>query len=127
VALVLDSGAITHLAKRSRDTVALIMALRAQGLWPALIPSAVLIECLTGDARRDAHTNRLLKTCAIVDELPTELARRAAALRTKARHGSAIDALVVATAEPGGTVLTGDPKDLTALAEHARGVTVRLV
>ena len=123
MALVLDSGAVTHLAQRSRTAAALITALRAQGLWPALIPSAVLIECLTGDAR----TNSLLKTCEIVDNLPADLARRAAWLRTKARRGSAIDALVVATADPGGAVLTGDPKDLIAIADHAHQVTVHVV
>lgn len=127
MALVLDSGAITHLAQRSRTAAALISALRAQGLWPALIPSAVLVECLTGDARRDARTNHLLKTCEIVDNLPTDLARRAAWLRTKARRGSAIDALVVAIADPGGAVLTGDPKDLIAIADHAHEVTVHVV
>jgi hypothetical protein len=127
VALVLDSGAITRLGQRSRAAAALIAALRAQGLWPALVPSAVLIECLTGDARRDARTNHLLKTCEIVDILPSDLARRAAWLRTKARRGSAIDALVVATADPGGAVLTGDPKDLIAIADHAHEVSVHLV
>jgi hypothetical protein len=84
-------------------------------------------ECLTGDARRDARTNHLLKTCEIVDILPSDLARRAAWLRTKARRGSAIDALVVATADPGGAVLTGDPKDLIAIADHAHEVSVHLV
>ena len=127
MALVLDSGAVTHLARRGQSAAALIIALRAQGLWPALVPSAVLIECLAGDARRDAQANRLLKTCAILDQLPTDLARRAAYLRAKARRGSAIDALIVATAEPGGAVLTGDPKDLTALAGHAHDVAIRAV
>jgi hypothetical protein len=87
----------------------------------------VLIECITGDARRDARTNRLLKTCEIVDTLPADLARRAAWLRTKARRGSAIDALVVASADPGGAVLTGDPKDLIAIADHADEVTIHVV
>ena len=127
MALVLDSGAVTYLAQRTRTAVALISALRARGLWPALIPSAVLIECLTGDARRDARTNRLLKTCEIVETLPSEVARRAAWLRTKARRGSAIDALVVATAEPGGAVLTGDPSDLVAIADHSHEVTVHVL
>jgi hypothetical protein len=115
------------MTRRSRTAAALITALRAQGLWPALVPSAVLIECLTGDARRDARTNHLLKTCEIVEILPSDLARRAAWLRTKARRGSAIDALVVATADPGGAVLTGDPKDLIAIADHAHEVSVHLV
>jgi hypothetical protein len=56
--------------------------------------------------------------------LPEVSARRAAALRGLARRGSAVDAVVVATAEPGGTVLSGDVADLEALATHADGVTV---
>lgn len=39
--------------------------------------------------------------------------------------GSALEAVVVALAEPGGAVLGGDLKDLRALAAHADGVTVR--
>jgi len=45
-------------------------------------------------------------------------------LRRRARRGSAVDALVVAFAEPDGSVLTSDPEDLEALASHAEGVTV---
>ena len=51
-------------------------------------------------------------------------ARRAAELRRRARHGSAVDAVVVALAEPGGTVLTGDKADIKAIAAHAHHVTV---
>ncbi len=46
------------------------------------------------------------------------------ALRRLARRGSAVDALVVAFAEPGGTVLTSHPDDLEALASHPRDVTI---
>jgi post-segregation antitoxin (ccd killing protein) len=45
-------------------------------------------------------------------------------------HGiadSAVDAMVVATAEPGGVVITGDVKDLAALAYHAAAVEIREV
>jgi hypothetical protein len=38
-----------------------------------------------------------------------------------------VDALVVALAEPGGTVITGDAEDLEALAAHARDVAVEVV
>ena len=72
-------------------------------------------------------TNRFLKTCDIVEELGEPLARRAALLRRRARRGSAVDAIVVAFAEPNGTVLTSDPADLRALAEHADGVGVEVV
>jgi hypothetical protein len=37
---------------------------------------------------------------------------------------AAVDALVTAAAEPGGTVLTGDPADLRALAGYASDVTI---
>ena len=50
--------------------------------------------------------------------------RRAGALRALARQGSAVDAIVVALAEPGGAVLTSDLKDLRALATHADAVHI---
>jgi hypothetical protein len=80
---------------------------------------------MTGDPRRDVHTHRLLKSCRILEEVPERLARRAAALRTAARRGSAVDAMVVAVAEIyAAVVLTSDPRDLSALAAHARDVKV---
>src|SRR5262245_55443794 len=125
--LVLDSGAVNRLAERSRYVAALILALREQGLWPPLIPSVVLVECLQGHTGRDALTNRFLKTCDILGDVPEALARRAALLRRQARRGSAVDALVVAFAEPGGTVITSVPSDLGALARYAHDVTVERV
>ena len=101
--------------------------LRDEGLWPPMVPSVVLTECLEGHAGRDANENRLLKTCDVVERIPASLARRAAFLRRRARRGSAVDALVVALAEPGGTVLTTDPKDLEALAAHAQRVLVERI
>jgi|SRR5215468_4362248 len=125
--LVLDSGAVTRLAERSPRAAALIAALRAEDLWPPVVPSVVLIECLTGEGSRDAAHHRFLHTCDIPEGVPVPLARRAAWLRTKARAGSAVDALVTAAAEPGGTVLTGDLADLQALARHASDVTIEAI
>jgi hypothetical protein len=84
----------------------------------------VLVESVTGRQRRDANVERFLKTCEIVEPVPEGIARRAASLRTQARQGSAVDALVIAMAEPGGDVLSGDLADLRALAMHAVDVTV---
>jgi hypothetical protein len=126
-ALVLDSSAVSRLAERSRLSVALILAFRDEGLWPPLVPSVVLVECLQGEAGRNAAANRFLKTCDIVEELGEPLARRAAFLRRHARRGSAVDALVVAVAEPGGTVLTSDPRDLEALAARAERVRIERI
>ncbi len=123
-ALVLDSGGVTRLSERTREALALVSALRSEGLWPPLVPSPVLVECLQGHAGRDAAENRFLKACDIVETVPEVLARRAATIRRLARRGSAVDALVVASAEPGGTVLTSDLRDLQALAAHADHVAV---
>lgn len=122
--LALDSGAVTKLARRDRQSAAIIGALRREGLWPPIVPSVVIVESVTGRPGPDANTNRLLKTCDIVTELPEPLARRAAALRFRSKRGSAVDAVVIAIAEPGGSVLTGDPGDLGPLAANAERVRV---
>jgi hypothetical protein len=87
----------------------------------------VLVEALTSRPGRDVNENRLLKACQLVEAIPLATARRAAALHSRAGRGSAVDAVVVAVAEPGGTVLSGDVGDLRALADHADGVTVERV
>jgi predicted nucleic acid-binding protein len=122
--LVLDSGGVTRLARRNADALAPIQAFRRQNLWPPVVPSIVLVECLTGKQRADANINRFLKTCEILERVPEEIARRAASLRAQAKRGSAVAALVVAAAEPGGDVLSGDLGDLRALAAHAVDVSV---
>jgi predicted nucleic acid-binding protein len=86
------------------------------------VPSAVLVEALTGDHRRDFQVNRLLRACQI-RELDESLARAAARLRTatgRAGTISAVDAIVIAHAAscPDPVVLTGDVGDLTALAAN---------
>jgi len=125
VTLVLDAGGLTALTgQRAR-----LQELLHRGLWPAQVPTVVLTEALTGDHRRDFHTNRLLRTCQIRDVDETQ-AREAARLRTatgRAGTISAVDAIVAALAGAGpyGVVLTTDPRDLRALAEHtARPISV---
>jgi hypothetical protein len=125
--LVLDSGGLNYLAKRSQDGAATIRVLVRDGLWPPVVPSVVLAESVTGRQRDDANVNRLLKTCDIVEELPEGLARRAGELRFRARQGSAVGSVLVASAEPAGVVLTVDAEDLEALATYADRVTVQRV
>lgn len=125
--LILDSGGLSYLAKRNQVAVATIRAFVRDGLWPPVVPSVVLAESLTGRQRIDANLNRLLKTCNVVEELPEALVRRAGELRFRARRGSAVDAILVAIAEPAGTVLTGDEDDLNALAGRADRVTIQRV
>lgn len=115
---------MSRLAQRTQRASALLAALRREELWPPLVPAPVLIECLTGRTGRDANVNRLLRTCRVEARVSEVLARRAASLRFAARRGSAVDALVVASAEPDGVVLTSDVGDLRALAAHSHGVIV---
>jgi hypothetical protein len=125
--LILDSGGLSYLAKRNQDTVATIRVFVRDGLWPAVVPSVVLAESITGRQRNDANVNRLLKTCDILEEVPETLARRAGELRFRARRGSAVDAILIAAAEPGGSVLTGDDDDLKAMASHADRVKIQSI
>jgi len=125
--LVLDSGGLSRLSRRTRRAAALIAALKAAGLWPPVVPSVVLVESTDGTARTDANVNRFLKSCEIASAVPELTARRAGQLRALARRGSPVDALVVAIAEPGSTVITSDRTDLEALAGHAVDVAVEVV
>ena len=87
-----------------------------------MVPSVVLAECLTGRQSIDALTNRFLKGCDIEEQLPEQIARNAGRLRHRtgrASEISAVDAVVIAMAEPDGIVLSTDPEDLGALAVHA--------
>src|SRR5688500_4673148 len=114
--LALDSGGVSRLAERSTRAVALITDFKREGLGPPVVPSVVMVECLRGRPDHDARTNQFLKTCDIELVLSEARARRAAQLRSLARRGSAVDAVVVGAAEPGGTVYGSDTEDLRALA-----------
>ena len=65
---------------------------------------------------------------AVSDSLPIAeaIGRRAGALLGRADRSDTVDAIVVAEAiESGGAgILTGDPLDLTALADGERSVTI---
>jgi predicted nucleic acid-binding protein len=127
VTIVLDSGAVGYLAERSPYAAAVLRRLRRHNAWPPIVPTVVMVECLTGHAARDAPVHRVLNECDIREFVPIRLARRAAYLRTRARRGSAVDAIVVATAEPGGIAVTGDRHDFEALAGSSPDVQVEVV
>lgn len=90
-------------------------------MWPPSVPAVVLAEALTGDPRRDFHTNHVLKVC-VIHPIDESLARDAAALRTITGRADAISATgaivaAVALRMPDPVVLTSDAPDLAALAE----------
>ncbi len=120
----MDSGGVSFLARHNQDAVAAIRALVRDGEWPPLVPSVVLVESNTGRQRHDAGINRLLTTCDVREDLPASVARRAGELRHVAQRGSAVDAIVGASAEPGGVVLSGDVTGLEALASDCDAVRI---
>ena len=122
--LILDSGAVTGLARQYQGSAASLRLEESPDRWSAVVPSLVLVECLSGRPHTDAAVNWFLKRCEVVDGPHEKLARRAGTLRAMAGRGSAVDAVIVAMAEPGGAVLTGDVKDIESLAAHARDVRV---
>jgi predicted nucleic acid-binding protein len=116
--LILDSGGVSALAINS----AKLREIKSRDYWPPMIPADVLVESLTGDHRRDFHTNRLLNQC-VIRPVTEAVARHAAVLRyATRRYGgiSAVDAIVAAIADHagGGVVLTSDPRDLGELVKH---------
>ncbi|PZS22390.1 MAG: hypothetical protein DLM60_04665 [Pseudonocardiales bacterium] len=124
MSLVLDSGAITALGRRDRQTAARIAALRQRGLWPPIVSTAVLVDSLTGNRVRDALANRTVGL-SLVYPLDEPVACRAAQFRGRARAGSAVDAIVVATAELlEALVITVNPDDLARLSQQADGVSL---
>ena len=125
--LVLDSGGLSRLSERTRRAAALIAALRGKGLWPPVVPTVVLAESTSGRSKTDTNVNRLLSSCDIDPTVTVATARRAGALRARARRGSAADAIVVALAEPGATIITSDRGDLAALAAYASDVEIEVV
>lgn len=81
----------------------------------------MLVEVYRGTGS-DAAIDRLAGRLATTVVLDVRTARLAGRLRSRAGQGSAVDAVVVATAVHlgGGIVATADVEDLTALAaEHA--------
>ena len=124
MSLVLDSIAVTALGRRDRQTAARLAALRLRGLWPPIVPTAVLVDSLTGNRVRDALAHRTMGL-SLVHPLDEPMARRAAQLRRRARAGSAVDAIVVATAELfEALVITGSLDDLARLSQPANGIAL---
>jgi hypothetical protein len=90
-----------------------------------VVPIAVLAEVYRGDAS-DAGVDRLFVSGVRRAGLDLRTARTAGQLRARARVGSAVDAIVVATAvRLGGAVIaTADPSDLGALAADHPNVAI---
>lgn len=129
----LDSGGITALTGRSQRARAWLRWIVEHG-GDVVVPTPTLVECTTGDGRRDAEVNRILRVLGRSGDTlraPDETtARIAGALRFAAKTDDGIDALVAAEAARDSrpsVILTSDEKDLARLLSRTRHVTVRRV
>lgn len=127
--LILDSEAVSALARRSERGVlrlraAAITARARQDEAVIAVPLPVLAEVYRGDGS-DVDVDRLVGS---IRELPLtrSIARLAGQLRARAGQGSAVDAMVAATAirAGGALIATGDSDDLRALAAGHPNVRV---
>ncbi|OHV65246.1 hypothetical protein BCD48_03850 [Pseudofrankia sp. BMG5.36] len=129
IPFVLDTGAVIALSQLDKTArTMLAAALREQSqVW---VPAPVITELVRGNQRRDAAVNRVLKSVSDVHPLDEPLARDAG--RLLAGGGTTVDAMVVATAQrvagAGSVVImTGDPRDITALVADDSRVRVAAV
>jgi predicted nucleic acid-binding protein len=122
--LILDAGAVIALSRADQRARAVLAAAREAGVQVS-IPSVVVAETVRG-VSGDAPVNRVLKAVGEVDPADEAVGRTAGKLLGDARSSATVDAVVVATAlEVGGAVvLTGDPDDLSALANGHREVVI---
>ncbi len=125
--LILDAGAVIALSRADQRARAVLAAAREAGVQVS-IPSVVVAETVRGVAE-DAPVNRVLKAVGEVDAADEAVGRTAGELLGHASTNSTIDAVVVATAVAAGgaVVLTGDPDDLSALADGHREVVIAAV
>lgn len=126
---VFDAGGLSAWATRRPPAHLLeLLEVVARAGGAAVVPTAAVVEASTGRGDRDALVNLRLKR-SVPDVCPLDRARHAALLRfTAERDVSAVDAIVVATAEARAesVVVTSDQKDIAALVAVASGRTKML-
>lgn len=123
--LILDAGAVIALSRADQRARAVLAAAREARVQVS-IPSVVVAEAVRG-AAADAPVNQVLKAVGEVDVADEAIGRTAGRLLGDAGSSETVDAVVVATAiEAGGAVvLTGDPDDLSGLADRQAEVVVQ--
>jgi len=96
-----------------------------EGGRPAHVSAIAVAEVWRGG--HNAQLARALRGCS-VEPVDDELARRAGEARATVEDASTPDAVIAAAAARAGAVLmTGDERDLTALAGHFRSLRVRTI
>lgn len=128
---VLDSGGLSGLVGHSQLARAWLRWI-VEHDGTVVVPTPILAETVTGDARRDAELNRVVhvlsRSSAVLRAPDESTARRAGRLRFRAHTDDGIDALVASEAAGDGSpcvVLTSDPDDLSRLLVDEPHAAVR--
>jgi predicted nucleic acid-binding protein len=124
IPLILDTGALTALSRRSSAVWKLLDQAQRTGA-DVLIPAGTLAESIRGGPR-DVLVNRLVaQPNTQVTPHDEERARSAGELLARAGTSDAIDALVVAEAlrHDSALIATSDPRDIADLADGYRNIT----
>lgn len=114
--LILDTGALVALDRGDRSMWRRLKLELAAGEVPAL-HGGIVGQAWRGGARQAL----LARALAAFDVRPLDepLGRRAGVLLARAKRADVVDAALVLLANDGDTIVTSDPKDITALARAA--------
>ena len=116
-----DSGMLISLERGDRTAWAVHRRLLERGRPPHVCALSVA-EVWRG--ARSAQLARALRGCA-VEPVDEDLARRSGEALAQVEGAATVDAVIAASAARiGATLLTGDQRDLTALAGHFRSLRI---
>lgn len=119
-----DSGMLISLERGDRTAWAVHRRLLERG-QPPHVCAISIAEVWRGP--RGALLARVLRGCS-VEPVDEELARRSGEALAQVEGASTVDAVIAASAaRAGATLLTGDRRDLTALAGHFRSLRITVL
>jgi hypothetical protein len=111
--LVLDTGALVALERRSRRVQVILTAAAQDGIIP-LVPTQVIAQYWRGGDGHQAMVARFLSGCQ-VEQLDILRAKQAGRLLGKSCTSDETDAVVALMAHEWGAVVTSDPNDIKRL------------
>ncbi len=115
---MLDAGALLAVDRGDREMTARLRIAERNGI-ELRTNGAVLAQVWRDPSGRQAELARLLRSVAVAP-IDRRLGQDAGALSGRAGVGDAVDATVVAIANPGDRILTSNPKDVRALVAASR-------
>lgn len=117
-ALVLDAGAFVAVDRGDRAMMARLRVAQQGGIQ-LRSNGAVVAQVWRDPSGHQAQLASLLRAVEVI-AVDHRLGQDAGVISGRASSGNAVDATVVAVAEAGDRILTGDPSDIRALVTASR-------